>query len=104
MEAGFVRRYSACMTLFRCLLATFCAATALVGQAAAPMEVSETVRPVTPVTSSQLVRLGAGDQIRVDFYDLDDMQTTTAVAADGTVRLPLIGAVNVMGLSPTEAN
>jgi polysaccharide biosynthesis/export protein len=104
MEAGFMRRYSARMTLFRRLFATFCAATVLVGQAAVPAAAPETVRPVTPGASSQLVRLGAGDQIRVDFYGLDDMQTTTAVAADGTVRLPLIGAVNVMGLSPTEAN
>jgi polysaccharide export outer membrane protein len=103
MEAGIMRRYSAGMKLLRCLFATFCAAAALVGQTAIAAESPETVKPVTQSTSSQLVRLGAGDQIQVDIYGIPDMRTVTSVAADGTVRMPLIGAVKVMGLLPTEA-
>jgi len=103
MEAGFTRRYSAGMTIFRRLLATLCAAAALAGQPAWAAETAETVRPVTAANSSQAVRIGAGDQVQVDFFGLSDMQTTSAVASDGTVRMPLIGAVNILGLLPSEA-
>jgi polysaccharide export outer membrane protein len=51
----------------------------------------------------RLVQLGAGDSISVHVYGQPDMDGIVAVAEDGTVSLPLVGSLNVVGLSPMEA-
>ena len=53
--------------------------------------------------SHRLVQLGSGDSISVHVYGQPDMDGIVAVAEDGTISLPLIGSVNVVGLSPIEA-
>lgn len=53
--------------------------------------------------SHRLVQLGSGDSISVHVYGQSDMDGIVAVAEDGTISLPLIGSVNVIGLSPIEA-
>jgi len=52
---------------------------------------------------SQKVELGPGDQVRIDVFGNPDLTTTTTVAEDGSIRLPLTGSVPVVGQSPTEA-
>jgi polysaccharide export outer membrane protein len=101
MEGRMRRRYSHHMASFLRFLAVTCAASLLAGQLATAREAPDVGVPQT--TSSQLVQLGAGDQILIDIFDMPDLRTTTAVAADGTIRLPLIGAVKVIGMSPAEA-
>jgi polysaccharide export outer membrane protein len=64
----------------------------------------EAPETVTSVTVSQFVHIGVGDQIRVEVFDSTDLNSTTTVTADGTIRLPLVGAVMVKDLSPTEAD
>jgi len=101
MEAGVARRYSGHMTCVKRILVLLCASfVAFEGHAAAALEAPE---KLPAPTSSQFVHIGTGDQIRVDVFGNADMSTTTTVAADGTIRLPLVGAVTVGGASPTEA-
>jgi polysaccharide biosynthesis/export protein len=51
----------------------------------------------------RLIQLGVGDAVSVRVYGQPDMDGVVAVSDDGTINLPLIGAVNVVGLSPIEA-
>jgi polysaccharide biosynthesis/export protein len=57
--------------------------------------------PVMP--ERPLLELGPGDQVKMEVYGRPEMDTTTYVADDGSVRVPLAGAVKVGGLSPAEA-
>jgi len=50
-----------------------------------------------------LLQLGPGDQVKMEVFGRPEMDTTTYVADDGSVRVPLAGNVNVGGLSPTAA-
>lgn len=100
MEARVARRYSGGMTCVKRILAVFCASFAFAGQVAVALEATEA--PPAP-SSSQFVHIGTGDQVRVDIFGNADLTTTTTVAADGSIRLPLVGAVTVGGQSPTEA-
>jgi polysaccharide export outer membrane protein len=53
--------------------------------------------------NAPLVQLGAGDVLNVQFYGLPDLETTTYIADDGTITMPLAGAVHVAGRSPSAA-
>jgi polysaccharide biosynthesis/export protein len=59
--------------------------------------------PTTPESARPLMQLGPGDQVKMDVFGRPEMDTTTYVADDGTVRVPLAGAVSVAGLSPVQA-
>ena len=50
-----------------------------------------------------LLQLGAGDQVKMEVFGRPEMDTTTYISDDGTLRVPLAGAVQVSGLSPNEA-
>jgi polysaccharide export outer membrane protein len=54
--------------------------------------------------SHRLVQLGAGDSVTLSVFGQPDMATTTFVADDGTLTIPLAGPVQVAGLSPSEAS
>jgi polysaccharide biosynthesis/export protein len=51
----------------------------------------------------RLIQLGPGDSVTVEVYGQPDMTTTVYVGDDGTISLPLVGAVPVSGLSPVDA-
>lgn len=53
--------------------------------------------------ANRLVPLGAGDSITIQVYGQPDMTSTVYVADDGTVRIPLAGAVSVSGETPVQA-
>ena len=53
--------------------------------------------------SRPLLQLGPGDQVKMEVFGRGEMDTTTYVGDDGTIRVPLAGPVQVDGLSPTEA-
>jgi polysaccharide biosynthesis/export protein VpsN len=59
--------------------------------------------PASAPQESAKLLLQPGDLIRMEVYGRPEMTTATAVLRDGTARLPLIGAVKIGGLSPTEA-
>jgi polysaccharide export outer membrane protein len=47
--------------------------------------------------------LGPGDSIRVTVFGNPDLTTETRLAAQGTIRMPLIGEIDLNGVTPTEA-
>jgi polysaccharide biosynthesis/export protein len=51
---------------------------------------------------SPLTPLGAGDSVTLHMFGQPDMDSVLSVADDGTIRVPLVGAVQVRGIS-TEA-
>ncbi|MCP4679731.1 MAG: polysaccharide export protein [Deltaproteobacteria bacterium] len=46
--------------------------------------------------------LGPGDVFDVRVYGEDDLSSTFRVASDGTIDYPLLGSVQVLGMTPTE--
>jgi polysaccharide biosynthesis/export protein len=48
-------------------------------------------------------RIGLGDQLSIQVFDNADLDTTTYVAQDGSIRMPLAGSIKVAGSSPDEA-
>ena len=60
-------------------------------------------KPDGMAETPRLVQLGAGDSVTLSVFGQPDMATTTFVADDGTLTVPLAGPVKVEGLSPSEA-
>jgi polysaccharide biosynthesis/export protein len=64
-------------------------------------------RPVAPVTAGPAAsadyRLGAGDQIRVHVFQNPELSLEARVNESGTVNYPLVGQVQLGGLTVTEA-
>lgn len=48
--------------------------------------------------------LGVGDRLSISVYGQEDMDSTTEVAADGTITMALIGRVNVQGMAPSDVS
>ncbi len=61
----------------------------------APVDVAAGTDPLSP--------LGAGDSITLHVFGQPDMDGVLVVADDGTIRVPLVGVVQVQGLSTQEA-
>jgi polysaccharide export outer membrane protein len=62
------------------------------------------VEPAIPAAAERpLLQLGPGDQVKMDVFGRPEMDTTTYVADDGSIRVPLAGKVMIGGLSPSEA-
>jgi polysaccharide biosynthesis/export protein len=59
--------------------------------------------PIPAVSERPLLQLGPGDQVKMDVFGRPEMDTTTYVADDGSIRVPLAGKVTIGGLSPSEA-
>ncbi len=55
-------------------------------------------------SASRIIQLGPGDSVGIQVYGQPDMTTTVYVSDDGTIQVPLAGAVHVAGLSPAEAS
>lgn len=47
--------------------------------------------------------LGAGDSIRITVFQSPDLTTETRISQDGSIVFPLIGEVDLGGLTPAEA-
>ena len=47
-------------------------------------------------------RIGPGDVIRIDVFEVDELSQSTTVALEGTISMPLIGEVGVDGLTTLE--
>ena len=59
--------------------------------------------PEAASSAHTLLQLGPGDEVKIDVFDRPEMGTSTYVSDDGTIRVPLAGAVQVVDLSPAEA-
>jgi polysaccharide export outer membrane protein len=59
--------------------------------------------PPLSASKAPLLQLGAGDQVKMEVFGRPEMDTTTYIGDDGSIRVPLAGTVQVAGLSPTAA-
>jgi polysaccharide export outer membrane protein len=78
----------------------------LLAAALAPAGAAQQPPPGVPPTAapgSPLTLLGPGDGLGFQVYGQPDMGATVFVAEDGTIPVPLVGAVKVSGMSPAEA-
>ncbi len=57
------------------------------------------LQAVTVFGANLSYRVGEGDLLLIKVYDMDDLTTTVRVDADGQIGFPLIGQVNVDGLT-----
>jgi polysaccharide export outer membrane protein len=72
--------------------------------AAAPPRSKRAVSPgVGGAAPRRSVQLGPGDSVTLSVFGQPDMATTTFIADDGMLTIPLAGPVKVDGLSPSEA-
>jgi len=65
-------------------------------------QVSSAALP-TPETGPTLA-LGPGDVVNIQVYGRPELSSTSYVADDGTLQMPLAGTVQVSGLSPAQAS
>jgi polysaccharide export outer membrane protein len=56
-----------------------------------------------PASARPLLQLGVGDVLNVQVYGRPELTTTTYIADDGSITMPLAGPVPISGLSPTAA-
>lgn len=100
MEAPGFQRYIDVMRFVQRLITAACAALVLAGNAVAA-EPSAVV--MAPGALPPLQPIGPGDQLKIEVFGNPDLATTTNVTDDGSVRMPLAGAVSIGGQSPAEA-
>lgn len=62
-----------------------------------------TDRTSGPTTRSSSLRLGTGDLVELNVYNVPELTTKTRVSSNGDIYLPLISYVHVSGLSLEEA-
>ncbi len=93
---------------FRLLSMLVSAMIALIGTAPANAAAQDaTATDSNSAAAAQMARkllvLGPGDSIALQVYGQPDLNATVTVADDGTIPVALVGAVQVNGLSPSEA-
>jgi len=112
MQPGYLIGITLQRAITRCLLAvvlmagTHPAWSAPLESPAPALKTTDTLSPAgAPATNAAtpLVKLGIGDTISMLVFGKPDLATKTVVGDDGTVQLPLIGSLKVLGLSPAEA-
>jgi polysaccharide export outer membrane protein len=62
-----------------------------------------TLPPEVRASANPVLQLGLGDEVRIEVFNRPEMLTNTYIADDGSVRVPLAGAVTISGLSPAAA-
>jgi polysaccharide export outer membrane protein len=70
--------------------------------ASEPQAGSPEQKTIPPANSSALV-IGPGDEVEITVYGATDLSGHTRVSAEGNVSMPLIGYVQIAGLSSREA-
>jgi len=55
-----------------------------------------------PVESVDEYRVGSGDVLKINVYENPDLSTTVRVSADDTIRMPLLGRVDVAEMSVSK--
>jgi len=57
--------------------------------------------PETPLDRSDY-RIGRQDLLEISVFDVDELDQTVRVADDGSITMPLLGRLNVVGLTKTD--
>lgn len=69
---------------------------------AAVVSAERPLSPLQPGGRDAEYRVGPGDTIEVAVFEVEDLDRSVTIAADGRIRLPLIGAIEVGGNTPRE--
>jgi polysaccharide export outer membrane protein len=69
----------------------------------AAAETSAPAMTRTAARNASLESLGMGDRVRITVFRNPDLTTETRISERGTVTFPMIGEVNVVGLTPSQA-
>ncbi len=67
------------------------------------VQAQNTVAAASAAPASPLLRLGIGDVLNVLVYGRPELTTTTYIADDGSITMPLAGPVPISGMSPAAA-
>ncbi len=59
--------------------------------------------PVCPALAQDYT-LGEGDVLEIKVYENDDLATVARVSSSGTIRVPLVGEINVKGMSVSQVS
>ena len=104
-----IAKHSLCTLAFFIITATFPSAAQFNGPsltAATPVNA-----PITPTTdptilypADRAIQIGVGDQLVVHLFGFPDFATPERVNLDGSLQVPLIGPVPVIGLTPYQAS
>lgn len=100
----FARSISGVLSIL--LLMTLRATSALAAQQAPPVALPVPAQAGVPAPANAvgpLTPLGPGDSVTMHVFGQPDMDTVLGVADDGSIRVPLAGAIPVGGLSPESA-
>ena len=69
-----------------------------------PAESADSAESINFATQETDYTLGAGDQIKLDIFQVEEYSGEYPVLVDGTISLPLVGRVDVRGLSLKETS
>jgi len=69
---------------------------------AALLPAERTISPLQPGGRDAEYRVGPGDILEIAVFEVEELGRSASVAADGAIRLPLIGSVEVGGKTPQE--
>lgn len=73
------------------------------GQTGQPSQLGQPGQTVRPVQTVNEYRLAQGDSIRIMVYQSPDMTLDTRISENGTITYPLIGSINIGGLTISAA-
>lgn len=90
------------MTWMLALLGPLVLAAAPIPQAPPAPTPSPSAPPSAAPTPAPQYRVGAGDVLEVTVFGNEDLSRTSTVQPDGTIHLPLLGEVQVAGLTVAE--
>ena len=62
-----------------------------------------TFAPSNNVPISSTYKLGPGDKVKLNYYGTEQLKSESFISRDGTFELPLLGPINLAGLSIEEA-
>jgi polysaccharide export outer membrane protein len=91
------------MKIVKRLVVAACAAVAFSGHAASAAQAPSPPPQSSQATPPPLLQIGPGDKLSIDVFGSAELTTVTNVSDDGTIRMPLAGAIQVAGQSPAEA-
>jgi polysaccharide biosynthesis/export protein len=92
------------MLLLGLSLLPLCAVASFSDSAAAKPRTSAKPSPAAPRQQSNAYTLGAGDRVRMDIFNVPEYSGEYNVLIDGTVNLPIVGAVDVSNMNLAQAS
>lgn len=69
----------------------------------ASLGLAQTADTVRAAQQSPVITIGAGDMVDIEIFDVPDMSGTVRVGQNGSVNLPVLGAIHLSGLTAEQA-